>query len=56
MVETITLVITAATLNTIGAALQELPYKVALPAITEINSQVQAHIADKKAKVEVSPG
>lgn len=41
--EMITLTISAQTLNTIGAALQELPYKMAAPAIKEIDVQVQEH-------------
>lgn len=45
--EQITLVISAQTLNTIGAALQELPYKVASPAIKEIDEQVQKHLKNK---------
>lgn len=48
--ETITITITAQTLGTIGAALNELPYKVAQPAIKEIDDQVKAHLMAKKAK------
>lgn len=47
--EKFTLVISAQTLNTIGAALSELPYKIAAPAIQEVNEQVQKYLADKKA-------
>lgn len=43
----ITITISAQTLNTIGAGLQELPYKVASPAIQEIDKQVQAFLAEK---------
>lgn len=45
--ETMTLTITAQTLNAIGAGLNELPYKVAAPAIQEIQKQVEAHLAEK---------
>lgn len=41
----ITLTISAQTLNAIGAALNELPYKVAAPALQEIDKQVQAALA-----------
>lgn len=40
--ETITLTISAQTLKIIGVGLQELPYKVAVLAITEIDRQVKA--------------
>lgn len=46
--ETITLTISAQTLNTIGAGLQELPYKLSAPAIKEIDEQVQRYLEDKK--------
>lgn len=46
--EQITITISAQTLNTIGAALQELPYKVSAPAIQEIDIQVKKHLEDKK--------
>jgi hypothetical protein len=45
--ETITITISAQTLNTIGAALQELPYKVAQPAINEIDKQVKEYLKTK---------
>lgn len=47
--EYITLKISAQTLNTIGAALQELPYKVSAPAIKEIDEQVKTHLAKPKS-------
>lgn len=50
--ETITLVISAQTLNTIGAALAELPYKVAAPALQEIQAQVDAHLKEKNDAAE----
>lgn len=46
--ESITITISALTLNTIGAALQELPYKVANPAIKEIDKQVRMHLEQKE--------
>ena len=46
--ETITITISAQTLNTIGAGLQELPYKAASPAIKEIDEQVQEYLKNKK--------
>jgi hypothetical protein len=42
--EMITITISAQTLNTIGAGLQELPYKVSAPAIKEIDTQVKEHL------------
>lgn len=45
--ESITITITAQTLNTIGAGLQELPYKHAAPAIKEIEEQVNAFLKEK---------
>jgi hypothetical protein len=47
--ETITLTISAQTLNTIGAALQEISYKIAKPAIDEIDKQVQEHVRQREA-------
>ena len=43
----ITITISAQTLNTIGAALNELPYKIAAPAIQEIDAQVQQALKDR---------
>jgi hypothetical protein len=48
--EMITITISAQTLNTVGAALQELPYKVSAPAIKEIDVQVKAHLDKKPAE------
>lgn len=45
--EHITVKISAQTLNTIGAALREIPYKLAAPAIQEIEIQVQLFLAEK---------
>lgn len=45
--EYITLRISAQTLNTIGAALQELPHKIARPALDEIDRQVKAHLDER---------
>lgn len=45
--ETITITISAQTLAAIGVGLQELPFKIANPAINEIDLQVQAHIKAK---------
>lgn len=39
--------VSARTLNTIGAGLQELPFKIAKPAIDEIDAQVQAHLREQ---------
>lgn len=47
--EYIKLTISATTLNTIGAALQELPYKISKPAIEEIDSQVRKHLEQKES-------
>lgn len=46
--EYITLKISAITLNTIGAGLQELPYKLAYPAVQEIDKQVKLHLEQKE--------
>jgi hypothetical protein len=46
--ETIKIEISAQTLNTIGAALQEIPHKFAAPALKEINEQVQKHMLEKQ--------
>lgn len=46
--ERMTLTISAMTLNTIGAGLQELPYKLAKPAIDEIDREVRSHLARKE--------
>lgn len=46
--ESITITITAQTLNAIGAGLNELPYKVAAPAIKEIEEQVNAYLKEKQ--------
>jgi hypothetical protein len=48
--ETITLTISAQTLNTIGAALRELPYKLAKPAIDEIDKQVLAYVQRREGE------
>ena len=45
--EQITITISAQTLNTIGAGLRELPYKIAEPAIAEIDKQVQDYLKKK---------
>lgn len=45
--EYISLRISAKTLNTVGAGLQELPYKLAKPALDEIDEQVQRHIREQ---------
>lgn len=52
--ETITITIKFSTLHLIGAALQEIPYKLAAPAIQEIEAAVQKSQAEKSP--EVSPG
>lgn len=44
-----TITISALTLNTIGAGLNELPYKVAKPAIDEIDAQVRSYLAEKES-------
>lgn len=46
--EYISLTISAQTLNTLGAALQELPYKLANPAILEIDAEVKRYLAQKE--------
>lgn len=46
--ETVTITISAQTLNTIGAALQEIAYKFAAPALKEIEAQVQIHLQEKQ--------
>lgn len=45
--ESISLTISGKSLNVIGAALSELPYKVAKPVIDEIDKQVKEHLATK---------
>lgn len=45
----ITITISAITLNTIGAGLRELPYKLANPAIEEIDKQVRDYLAKKES-------
>lgn len=45
--EFITLTISAQTLGTIGAGLQELPYKLANPALQEIDRQVKQYLEQK---------
>ncbi len=47
--EHIDLRISAQTLNTIGAALQELPYKIAKPAMVEIEEQVKKYLEQKES-------
>lgn len=46
--ETINLTISAQTLHAIGAGLQELPYKLAAPAMKELDAQVQDYLMRKK--------
>lgn len=48
--ETINLTISAQTLNAIGVALQELPFKLAKPAIDEIEKQVQKYLMEKQSE------
>lgn len=50
--EFITLTVSAQTLNAIGIGLRELPFKVAEPAIAEIDVQVQAFVKAKEKKSE----
>jgi len=47
--EFITITISAQTLNAIGAGLNELPFKVAKPAIDEIDVQVRSYLAQKES-------
>lgn len=47
--EYMTITISAKTLNTIGAGLNELPYKLAKPAIDEIDVQVRSYLAAKES-------
>jgi hypothetical protein len=55
--ETITITITAQTLNAIGAGLNELPYKVANPAIAEIQAQVKSYLENKNVnRTDSNPG
>lgn len=44
----VTITISAATLNAIGAGLNELPHKIARPAIVEVEEQVNKFLADQK--------
>lgn len=53
--EYIILKISAQALNTIGAGLQELPYKVSAPVIKEIDAQVKEHLAKKEQENEHNP-
>ncbi len=43
-----TIKISAQTLNAIGAGLNELPFKLAKPAIDEIDAQVRSYLAAKE--------
>lgn len=47
--EYITITISARTLNTVGAGLQELPYKLAQPALVEIDAQVKKYLEQKES-------
>jgi hypothetical protein len=53
--EYITITISAQTLGTIGAGLNELPYKVAKPAIEEIDKQVKEYLASKATPPAETP-
>jgi hypothetical protein len=53
--EHITITISAKTLNTIGAGLQEIPYKLAKPAVDEIDAQVRQYLAQKESHNERAP-
>lgn len=50
--ETVTLTISAKTLQAIAAGLNELPYKIAAPAFQEIDKQVQQALKDHAEKSE----
>lgn len=52
MDELINITITAKSLNTIGQALQEIPYKFAAPALKELHEQVLIDQAKKKESAE----
>lgn len=54
--QTITITISAQTLNTIAAALQEIPYKLAKPAIAEIEAEVNKYLSEQKKNVDGIPG
>lgn len=47
--EYMTIRISAQTLNAIGAGLNELPFKLAKPAIDEIDAQVRSYLAAKES-------
>lgn len=46
----VTITLSAATLNTIGAALGEIPFKIARPAVAEIEAQVSKYLMEQKGK------
>lgn len=54
--EYMTITISALTLNAIGAGLQELPYKVANPALQEIDKQVREYLANKESSNDRTKG
>lgn len=54
--EFITITISAITLNTIGAGLREIPYKLADPAIKEIDKQVREYLAKKESANDRTTG
>jgi hypothetical protein len=49
-VDTITITVSLQTINTIGQALQEMPFKLAHPAIAEIEPQVQKFREERNKK------
>jgi len=54
--ETVTITIKFTTLQLIGAALQEIPYKLAAPALQEIEAAVQAYSKSQGISVEEKAG
>lgn len=54
--DSITITISAVTLNTIGAGLREIPYKLADPAIREIDKQVREYLANKESSDDRTKG
>lgn len=46
--QSITITVSAATLNAIGAGLNELPHRIARPAIVEVENQVNKFLMEQK--------
>ena len=54
MTETVTITLKMSTLHIVGAALQEIPYKLAVGAIREIEAEVQKSLQPKPTEEEIA--